>query len=387
MLRSRTVPPALLLPGCTALLVAAVLLDGCRDARTADAKSASPPATSPATAPVAPSAPGRPTAEVRRETLRRCAPAVGSFRARQTTKLGPQVSGRVQQVLVDVGDLVKEGQVLVRLDPTFFEIDVQQNKAAVAACEGALASLAVDVADAEREMNRQLDLFEQGAGSTKERDDAVTAYDRAVANRAEKAGRLAEAQKRLEYAQQQLEETQIRAPYDGAITARMVDPGESATMMPPTQLVAIQEVGVLYLEFALPQELLGSVSAGAPLQFEVEGVPDGAATGTVAVIFPAMDEMTRSFYCRAVIENPRRKYQPGLLARVNVVLQEVKDALVVPRTALSQTASGWQALVAAEDGPPVVTPVEVGLMTDDWAQVLKGLTEGDRVIAAANGRS
>jgi HlyD family secretion protein len=69
------------------------------------------------------------------------------------------------------------------------------------------------------------------------------------------------------------------------------------------------------------------------------------------------------------------------------VLQEVKDALVVPRTALSQTASGWQALVAADDGPPVVTPVEVGLMTDDWAQVLKGLTEGERVIAAANGRS
>lgn len=387
MLRSRTVPPALLLPGCTALLAAAVLLGGCRDARTSDGKSASPPATSPATASVATSAPVRPTAEVRRETLRRCAPAVGSFRARQTTKLGPQVSGRVQQVLVDVGDLVKEGQVLVRLDPTFFEIDVQQNKAAVAACEGALASLAVDVADAEREMNRQLDLFEQGAGSTKERDDAVTAYDRAVANRAEKAGRLAEAQKRLEYAQQQLAETQIRAPYDGAITARMVDPGESATMMPPTQLVAIQEIGVLYLEFALPQELLGSVSVGALLQFDVEGVPDGAATGTVAVIFPAVDEMTRSFYCRAVIENPRRKYQPGLLARVNVVLQEVKDALVVPRTALSQTASGWQALVAAEDGPPVVTPVEVGLMTDDWAQVLKGLTEGDRVIAAANGRS
>jgi len=377
--------PRLLWLGAAAL-AAGALLWGCNEAGQPKAAPPAAPAAVVASQNVT-AAPARPTAEVRRETLRRCAPAVGSFRARQTTKLGPQVSGRVQQVLVDVGDLVKQGQVLVRLDQTFFEIDVQQNKAAVEASEGALASLAVDVANAEREMKRQLDLFEQGAGSTKERDDAVTAYDRAVANRAEKAGRLAEAQKRLEYVQQQLEETQIRAPYDGAITARMVDPGESATMMPPTQLVAIQEIGVLYLEFALPQELLGSVSVGAPLQFEVEGVPDGAATGTVAVIFPAVDEMTRSFYCRAVIENPRRKYQPGLLARVNVVLQEVKDALVVPRTALSQTASGWQALVAADDGPPVVTPVEVGLMTDDWAQVLKGLTEGERVIAAANGRS
>jgi membrane fusion protein (multidrug efflux system) len=374
--------------GATALAVAA-LLWGCRDVRPASGQADPPPGTSRPTGTVAPapaSAPARAVVSVRRETLRRYAPAVGSFRARQTTKLGPQVSGRVQEVLVEVGDLVTKDQVLVRLDPAFFEIEVQQNRGAVEAAKGALASAAVDVADTEREMQRQLELFRSGAGSTKERDDAIAAHDRAVANRAEEAGKLTEAEKRLEYAQERLEETQIRAPYDGAITARIVDPGEPAAAAPPTHVLEIQEVGVLHLEFSLPQELLDVVGVGTPIEFEVEGVKDGAGTGTVAVVFPALDEATRSLRCRAILDNKARKYQPGLLARVKVVTQEAKDALVVPRTALSQTASGWQALLAVA-GRLVATPVEVGLLTDDGAQVLRGLAEGDQVVAAAGGRS
>ncbi|HVP12759.1 MAG TPA: efflux RND transporter periplasmic adaptor subunit [Phycisphaerae bacterium] len=373
----------------SAAIGAVTVLSGCREPDPAKG-SAEPPAA--ATKPASPAtqgtteAPVQPTVDVRRETLRQYAPAVGSFRARQSTRIGPQVTGRVQEVLVNVGDIVSKGQVLLRLDPSFFQIDVEQNKAAVDAAQAALANAAVDVADSEREMNRRLELFGRDAGSTKERDDAIAARDRAIANHAEKAAKLAEAKRKLDYAQQQLDETRIRAPFDGAITARLVDPGETAALMPPTQLVEIQEVGVLYLEFSLPQELLDVVGAGTPMEFEVEGVKNGGGSGMVAVVFPAIDAATRSFRCRAIIENQDRKYQPGLLAQVKVVTREVKDALVVPRTALSQTASGWQTVVAV-DGRPVTRPVDIGLITDDWAEVLGGLAEGDRVVAKANGRS
>jgi membrane fusion protein, multidrug efflux system len=368
---------------------AGMAIPGCREPDPAKGSASTmAAATKPAAAAtqVAAEPAPQPTVDVRRETLRQYAPAVGSFRARQSTRLGPQVTGRVQEVLVEVGDIVSKGQVLLRLDPAFFEIDVEQNKAAVEAAEAALANAAVDMADTEREMKRKLELFGRDAGSTKERDDAIAARDRAVANHAEKAGKLNEAKRKLEYAQQQLEETRIRAPFGGAITARLVDPGETAAMMPPTQLVEIQEIGVLYLEFSLPQELLGVVGAGSPLEFEVEGVKDGAGSGTVAIVFPAIDPATRSFRCRAIIENQNRKYQPGLLAQVKVVTREVKDALVVPRTALSQTASGWQAMTTV-DGRPVARPVDIGLVTDDAAQILGGLTEGDRVVLGVAGRS
>lgn len=324
----------------------------------------------------------RPAVTVRKGTLRRYAPAVGNFRARQTSKIGPQVSGRVQEVLVEVGDVVRKGQLLVRLDPTFFDLDVRRGKASVEAARGALQSAVADYADAERDMKRQLDIFERGAGSTKERDDAVTAHERATANRMEKAANLAEAESRLAYAEEQLKETQVLTPYDAAVTARLLHPGEYAALMPPTPLVEIQETGVLYLEFSLPQELLNEVRVGSAIEFEVEGVKGKASVSTVAVVFPAIDETTRSFRCRAIIDNQAGEYQPGLLARVKVVVEEVQEALVVPRTALSQTPSGWQATVIADD-QPVAKPVEIGLVTDDLVQIRSGLSEGNLVVTAA----
>ena len=368
--------------GAAVIAANLLILSGCREPRAIGAQPA-PPATATAVAATAiqtsPSGQDRPTVVVHRETLRNYAPAVGSFRARQTTRLGPQISGRVQDVLVETGDLVSKGQTLVRLDPAFFEIAVRQNDAAVEAAKSALTCAAVDLADAQREMNRQLELFKTGAGSTKERDDAVAAHERARANQAQRQALLREAERRLEYAHEQLNETQIRAPYDGAITNRMVDPGQPASTMPPTALVEIQEVGVLYLEFSLPQELLDRVTVGTPFMFNVEGVRGGSGEGTIAVVYPAIDETTRSFRCRAIVANEDAKYQPGLLASVTVVSQEVRDALVVPRSAVSQTASGWQVLVVT-GGQPAAQSFEPGLQTDEWVQVLRGLEEGTRVV-------
>jgi membrane fusion protein (multidrug efflux system) len=125
---------------------------------------------------------------------------------------------------------------------------------------------------------------------------------------------------------------------------------------------------------------------GTPLEFAVEGVPDGAGEATVALVYPAIDDATRSLRCRAIIGNETQKYRPGLLVRVNVVLQEVKDALVVPRTALAQTAGGWRVQVAAE-GQAVSKAVRVGLVTEKYVQILGGLQEGEQVLVGANGQS
>jgi RND family efflux transporter MFP subunit len=289
------------------------------------------------------------------------------------------VSGQVEEVLVDVGDRVKAGQVLVRIDPTLFEIEVQQLQAAVETARGALASAEADVQFAQREVPRQLDLFNRNAAAPKEMDEAAMAYERAIGTRDEKKGKLGEAQQRLRYGQQQLEETQIRAPYDGAITRRMVDPGQPASANPVTHLVEIQETGVLYLEFSLPQELLGTIVPGTPVTFDVEGTAEGQSSGEVAVLFPAIDEATRSFRCRVIVQNADLRLRPGLLAQVRVLTRQAADALVVPRRALSQTASGWQVLASGPAGP-AARAVQVGLLTDEVAEITGGLQENDRVL-------
>jgi membrane fusion protein, multidrug efflux system len=340
-------------------------------------------AASPAAAPTTQTAPAADSEltwiQPRRQTLRRYAPAVGSLHARQTTQIGAQVSGRVEQVLVEVGDVVKKGQVLVRLDPAFFELDVQQASATVDAAKAAVQRSEVEMDYATRELKRQQDLFQRGAGSAKERDDGDTAFRRAAASLTQTRALLTESERRLEYAQKRLDESVVRAPYDGVVTKRLVDHGESATSTPVTHLLELQETGVLYLEFCLPQELFGAVKAGSALEYELEGYGKQTRGAEIAVVFPAIDETTRSFRCRAIVNNEKLELHPGALAAVRVIEREVRNALVVPRGVLSQTAKGYELQVDRE-GRPVATPVQTGLMTDDLAEVTGGVTESARVL-------
>jgi membrane fusion protein (multidrug efflux system) len=284
--------------------------------------------------------------------------------------VGSQVSGRVKEVLVDVGAAVRKNQVLVRLDPVLFEIEVAQRMADVDAAK-------VAQADAELNLRRMKALWEKPAGEApsiprKLYDDAVSRNDAAAA-------RTKQAETGLRYAEERLRETAIKAPFDGVVSRRFVDEGEPVTSMPVTALVEVQDVSILELEFSLPQELLRTVRAGTPVEFEAEGV-QGTRPGKIDVVYPAIDESTRSFRCRVLVENPDLKYRAGLLGRVRVVEEEIQDALAVPRAAATPAGETWQVLGGDGDGDPVPIPVKVGLVTEENVQIIEGLKAGDRVL-------
>ncbi|MFA5863995.1 MAG: efflux RND transporter periplasmic adaptor subunit [Phycisphaerae bacterium] len=308
---------------------------------------------------------------VERGSIKEFVPAVGSFLARQTTQVGSQVSGRVQEVLVDVGDKIRKDQPVVRLDPTFFDIELAQAKAK-------LEFSRVAVKDAELNYNRMKNLWEkpgssdQPSISRKLYDDAKLKYD---ATQAE----FNLTQQALRYAEQRLKETVIRAPYDAVVVKRLVDTGEQVATMPPTSILLVQEIATLNLEFSLPQNMLSSITVGTPFEFEVEGIAEGKGSGKIAVIFPAVDEASRSFRCRAHIENPGTKYRPGLLAQIRVLDKEVQNTLIVPRKAVQQTATGWQALVS-NNGHPTAQNIKVGLVTQEQVEIKEGLTLGSKVF-------
>jgi membrane fusion protein (multidrug efflux system) len=308
--------------------------------------------------------------EVERKTLRKFSSAVGSFQARRTTRIGPQISGRVEEVLVGVGDSVTKGQELVRLESSLLTLEIAQRKADVDAAQVAVDEAALQYA-------RMKKLWEKPEGQEpsvprKLYDDAKAKVDGAVA-------RLAQARSALLWIEERFKETHIRAPYDAVVTRRLVDPGEPVTQAPVSSLLEIQEVGRLDLDFSLPQELLGSVKAGTGIEFEVEGVPGKRRTGAVAVVFPALDESTRSFKCRVQVENADGAYRPGLLARVYVLQNEAKDCIVVPRKALSPAGAAWQ-IVVSKEGRSTPVPVERGLLTDDEAEIRSGIEPGAKVL-------
>lgn len=302
-------------------------------------------------------------------------PAVGTFLARQTVRVGAQVSGRVGRVLVDVGDRVKAHQELVRLEPEFFEIELAQRKAGLQQAQVALR-------EAERNLERMRGLYEKPAGEApsvprKLFDDAQAAHDLALA-------RVAEASFALKYSEQRFAETRVRAPFAAVVTRRMVDPGEAVTAAPIMPLLELQEVQTLRLEFALPQEMLARVRVGTPLYFDVAGASAGRAAARIGLIFPVIDPATRTFRCQALIDNGRLAYKPGMLVRVQVVEREIGDALVVPRGALAEGEQGWQVQVN-QGGKAASRRVQVGLLTEQSAEIKSGLRPGERVWVPAQG--
>lgn len=237
--------------------------------------------------------------------------AAGTLRARRTTRVAAQVSGRVEEVLVDAADRVKKGDLLVRLDPALFEIDLRRREAEVAAARA-------ERDDAEIKRGRIRKLWEEtepGAPPTIARSQVDEAEMRAAAA----AARLAVAEQSLAWARRELAETRILAPFDGTITARYVDPGAAVTSPPVTELLEIQETSVLYLEFSLPQTLFGAVAPGTRVEYEFEAAPPLRGEAAIATVLPALDEATRSFWCRVVIEGERAaRLRPGMLGRVRI---------------------------------------------------------------------
>lgn len=344
-------------------LALAALAGGC--GRAGDgAPSGEPVREAPAAAPEGTWVP------VRRATVRQFARASGSLAPRRLVHLGPQVSGKVLEVLADVGDTVREKQELVRLDPELFRIEVARKKADADAAQ-------TEVDQAHLNLTRMKNLWEKPEGQEpsipkKLLDDAQARADAAAARKAQAAAGLAEAEEKLRH-------TVVRAPWDGVVSARFVDPGEPVTSTPVSHLLEIQDVATLELEFPLPQELLAQVKIGTAFEFEADGVPGAPVAGVVDTIRPAMDRETRSFWCRAIVDNAEGRFHPGLHVGVRVVERTVDRALVVPREALKETVEGWTVTVRAAGGAET-RAVKTGLTGPEGVEILEGLGEGDSVL-------
>jgi membrane fusion protein (multidrug efflux system) len=236
--------------------------------------------------------------------------ALGTLYPQYKTTVGSIVSGRVREVLVDVGSVVKKDQPLLTLDTTFFEITKSQ-------AESSLAAATVERVDAERNFERMKRLWEKPDGQTpsiskKRYEDALTRFEQASLSESQ-------AMENLKRARANLEEATIKAPYDGVITKRLVDAGEPVTSTPVTKLLEILSIDSLYIEFSVPEIYQSRLHTDLPIYLRIEGT-DAVVPAKIHVVFPDIDEKTRSVKCRALVSNVDRTLHPGALVHIDLAL-------------------------------------------------------------------
>ena len=289
-------------------------------------------------------------AAVNQVRLERSVSAVGTLRSHDSVMLRPEISGRIAEINFSEGGKVEKGQVLVRLDDSVARAKLQQARA--------------NLKLAGSQYRRSVELSKQGFVSSQARDDA--------------ASNLAVQQAAVALAEAELEKTAIQAPFDGLVGLRTVSVGDYVG--PGTDLVPIEAVDPLNVDFRIPEQFLRAVGVGSRLQVSFDALAGFEREGSVGAISPQVDVGGRSLLLRAHIPNPDDLLRPGLFARVHLELAEVQG-LVVPESALSPSGDA-QYVFRVEDGVVRRVMVEIGQRTGAHVEIISGLNEGDEVIVS-----
>ena len=302
------------------------------------------------------------TARVRRGSILERVSAPGSLRARRESRIGAEVSGRIQQVFVNDGDRVEAGAPLFQIDRGPYEMALRQ------------AAAVLDVARAER-AQIEADLTR---GNALRRSDIVAAeqLERMRTQVAVAKAHERQAAEGVALARHHLEQTLVVAPFGGSVAQRLVDEGTTALVQPQTIVIVLQETDVLEAEANIPESQLSIVRVGDPALVHVEGLPQPIQT-SVSAVSDTIDPQARTYRVQMIVPNPDHALKAGIFARIDILPSAKRDALLVPRAAVRSEDGGTRVLVV-RDGRAQAVAVQLGVVSENEAEVLSGLEARQR---------
>jgi RND family efflux transporter MFP subunit len=304
-------------------------------------------------------------ATVAPQTLSRSLPLSGSMSPIVQATLKSKVDGEVELVPLREGQDVRQGEVLARIDTRNLQAQYDRQLAAV---ERARADL--DLATLNRDKNRAL--LEKRYISQNTYEATESAFAGSVANL-----KLAEADARL--AKISLEDAVVRAPFDGTVAKRHVQPGEKVSM--DSSIVTLVDLQQMVLEAAVPAADIPSVAIGQAARFKVGGFGTQEFVGEVQRINPITADGSRAITIYIAVPNPSRALKGGMFAQGTLTLDKSEPVLAVPARAVHEEA-GAAYVYTLRDDKISRTSVKVGSATpgSTFVEVRDGLAAGDRVI-------
>ena len=246
--------------------------------------------------------------------------ATGTLNAVTTVQVGSQVSGTIAKLYADFNTVVKEGQLLAQLDPTFLQASVNEQRAAVDKAKA-------QVSDAQRTFNRTSDLSAKSLVSQADMDAATTTLESAKAS-------LLQVQAALDRAEVNLRYATIRAPISGVVISRNVDVGQTvaASLQAPTLFTIANDLRKMQVQANIDEADIGSVKIGQDVSFRVDAFPDEEFEGTVTQIrlAPVITQNVVTYNVIIDVANPEQKLMPGMTATVSIQVVNKENVLRVP---------------------------------------------------------
>ena len=292
----------------------------------------------------------------------------GTIEAINQATVSAQTSGRITQINYDVNDFVPAGAVIMKLRATEQRAGLQQAQAA-------LQQASTRSAEANSQYQRVAGLYKDKVATQQE-------YDTALADRDAAKAALESAQAAVDSAKEGVAYTEVRAPYAGIVTKRLVEVGE--TVQSGTALMSGVSLQYLRVNVELPQSVVEKVRASKKAAIYVDGKRVEATSFTV---FPQADSTTHTFHARANLPENATDLHPGMFVKVGLVIGETQS-LLIPASSVVTRSEVTAVYVLDANGQVKLRQIRLGKTVGDRIEVLAGLKAGDQIaldpIAAAN---
>ncbi len=318
----------------------------------------------------------------KRQDLIRTIELPGSFRAYEETVLHAKTSGFLESIRVDTGDPVQKGQVLARISSPEVAQHVQQARArynsAMSEWKATKAQAVLDEKTFERyEAIQNTDpalIAGQEVDLARSRHDASSS--RATAFEAQVAG----AREAVQEMQALAAYTLIRAPFDGVVTERHVDPGAFIEIGKNVPILTIANSDRLRLHVNVPERDARFIKPGSAVRLQVDALPQEIFTGSITRFASALNSDTRTMLTEIVLPNVSHRILPGMYAHAVLNLETHPKAIVLPAEAVVATKKETYVLVVTGKAKVHKIPVKTGINDGKTVEIVHGLTGNERII-------
>ena len=269
--------------------------------------------------------------------------------ANTTNNISPKMSVRIEKIFVEVGDRVQRDQILAKMEAT------------------SLVQAKSQMQNDSIELSRARQLYEVGGNSKSELDGKILAYTISKTNY-----------------DNLVENTILRSPINGIVTARNYDQGDMFAMSQP--LYVVEQITPVKLVVNVSEGLFKDIKKGMSVDVKCDVYGDRVFKAKVNLVYPTIDASTRTFPVELVIANADQAVRPGMFARAYFVYGTAKHVVVPDKAVLKQSGSGDRYVYVVENGKAVFKKVELGRRMGTEYEIISGLNTGDDVVTEGHAR-
>ena len=263
--------------------------------------------------------------------------------------IAPSSPGRIRQILVEIGQSVSKGQKLAQMDVAN------------------LSNMETQVENVKRSYNRVQELFSVGGASQQELDNAKVQFDLAQTN-----------------LKNMTENTFLISPISGIVTARNYDNGDMYSGQMP--LLTVMQINPVKLIVNVSESYYSQIKPGMPINVKFDVFKDQNFQGKVSLIYPIINEQTRTFAVEIKLNNNNNKVRPGMFARVTLEFGKTKRIVVSDQSIVKQSGSGSKFVYVYNNGKVEFKQVELGRRIGNEFEIISGLLVGEQIVIAGQSK-